>query len=348
VAPANLTIACDYDKNGIIGNLSSFQQTGTNIAVYVNNNPLNLSRVFNTTSLIEFREGNIARVMFTYNFLQPLNFKNIRIIKQANSSNFGYIIFNGINISKTFTVDRINSGSNRVCVKNRYVANISELSNSCDDIGEHIVNCPGSHGQFSCNLSNNKFIVSGLTESAVREFIQSSVTVNCTPSWSCSDWSFCVRGVQMRTCRDINNCHSNESKPETNKTCTPIARTCVPSWNCTEWQPAECPKNQTQSRKCLDLNKCRVNVNKPEEVQACVREPKSSGAIILMSVLLLIIGGGIIVFIIILYVSKGDISDAQIEVSVQASNRQQIQEAESTEPEQEQTMEQGDAVPGFG
>jgi len=45
------------------------------------------------------------------------------------------------------------------------------------------------------------------------------VPVECTPSWSCTDWSDCINGTKTRTCADSNNCGTDENKPEESKTC---------------------------------------------------------------------------------------------------------------------------------
>lgn len=41
----------------------------------------------------------------------------------------------------------------------------------------------------------------------------------CVPSWSCSDWSYCDLGLQVRSCFDSNNCGSFEGKPAVETVC---------------------------------------------------------------------------------------------------------------------------------
>ncbi|MEM7816267.1 MAG: hypothetical protein QXN71_04050 [Candidatus Aenigmatarchaeota archaeon] len=46
----------------------------------------------------------------------------------------------------------------------------------------------------------------------------------CSEMWVCTDWSFCLgSGVQIRTCKDINRCGTENSKPPEVQECTPIA-----------------------------------------------------------------------------------------------------------------------------
>lgn len=293
--PVNLTLDCDYNKNGIIGNFSSFSQTNINLAVYVDNQTANISQTFNTSKTIEFREGNLTRVKFDYAFSQPLNMKNITIIKQSSSSDFGYLIVNGIDVSKIITADILDSGS-KVCVKNSHVGNISAVSNNCTGTSEYIVNCPGTNSSFSCNITNSKFVVSGLTSSAVREFSLSPA--NCTPSWNCSSWSSCINNLQTKTCNDINSCGVLTGKPATNQSCTPPP-SCTPSWNCTEWTPEKCPENQTQTKICIDLNNCGVLTGKPAESKTCEYKPGISWLwITVISLVILLI---IVVIILIIH-----------------------------------------------
>jgi len=43
----------------------------------------------------------------------------------------------------------------------------------------------------------------------------------CTPSWTCTDWSSCINGKQTRVCVDKNNCGTVTGKPDEEMSCTP-------------------------------------------------------------------------------------------------------------------------------
>ncbi len=43
---------------------------------------------------------------------------------------------------------------------------------------------------------------------------------NCTPSWSCGNWSTCLNNRQTKTCTDSNSCGNNTNKPATAQNCT--------------------------------------------------------------------------------------------------------------------------------
>jgi len=57
----------------------------------------------------------------------------------------------------------------------------------------------------------------------------------CTPSWSCTDWSQCsASGRQTRTCTDTNNCGSLSSKPIEYQSCTPPRQYASVDWDTLE------------------------------------------------------------------------------------------------------------------
>lgn len=225
--PANITNYCDYDGNGIIGNFSSLTQTNLAISVYVDDVLGNISRNYNNTRNVEIRESDLVRVEFDYNFsLSPLNFKTIEIKKQPSGFSYGYLIVNGIESTKIIRVDRIN-GSSQICIRNTENTQLSDFSSGCDRSSEILLSCPGNNSQYRCNITESKFLVTGLTHSAVREYVLGSSTSNipsgstgspssgCTPSWSCT-WGICTNNLQIYDCVDTRNCNSTLNRPAQN------------------------------------------------------------------------------------------------------------------------------------
>ncbi len=173
-------------------------------------------------------EDDVVRINFDWEFdEEPLNLKIIEIEMQPSGSDFGYIIINNINKSKTVRVDKLDADSNAVCVKRGHVGDIDDISDDCDDTGEYIVECPGSEDRYDCNINNNTFIVSGITRSAVMEFEIEDGGATCTPSWTCNSWSSCVNNQRTRICTDLNNCGTIIGKPLETETCVYKAKT---SW----------------------------------------------------------------------------------------------------------------------
>jgi len=102
------------------------------------------------------------------------------------------------------------------------------------------------------------------------DFFPCPEVVPCDTNWSCSEWNVCLKGQQVRTCRDINQCGTTTDKPETMKSCSSV---CTPDWYCGLWSSCS---NAQKTRTCTDENNCGVLTNKPDEQSSCVssEEPK--------------------------------------------------------------------------
>jgi len=292
----NNTYQCDYDNNGIIGNLTTLTSR-IGLVVYSNSSLLNLSANYSRKyQLVQFKSGNNTIVEFSWNFSQPLNLDGIIVEKQSSSDTKGYILTKGIPVSKKVFVDRTANYS-KVCVKNSEIASINDLSQNCDDSGEIILDCPSTVSGISCAISGNFFQVEGLTSSAVREFQSTS---NCAQNWNCTSWSACISKIQTRTCADRNNCNNLSGKPIINQSCVMPPPPCTSNWNCSEWMPEKCPKNKTQYQICNDKNLCNsTSNNKKTETQDCEYKSELSPAFIaIITVIAIFI---IIVFSLIIY-----------------------------------------------
>ncbi len=282
----NITENCDYNNNKVIGNISDFSQTNIALIIYVNGTKSNLTENFNSERTIEFREGSLTRIKFDYEFETPLNLKNIKITKQPSSSEIGYLIVSGIDAEKTFIVDKINSESWKVCIRDSEVDDIDDMTDKCTAGGEYPVSCPGNYSGFTCNISDNKFIVSGLDNSAVKELINVSSSIptppsTCISNWTtCSSWTTCSGGSQTRTCSDTNNCNAT-IKTET-RDCTPP---CEEDWTCGSW--SDCVDG-TQTRTCTDSNSCGTTTDKEPTSQTCTQTNWAFWIIIIVLIIAII------------------------------------------------------------
>ena len=303
--PSNTTIGCDYDNNSLVGIPSNIQNIRVNITVKINDLNVNTSANANYTGIKEvkiFHDGNKI-IDFNWNFSMPLDFKNIKIERQNSSSSFGYLIVDGLNISKEITIDRLNSASNRVCVKNSNISSISEVSAGCNSSNEYIINCPGTNSSFSCTNTSLTFTVLGLTKSAVIEFMGSARS--CSVNWTCSIWSSCSSGSQTRTCTDSNLCGVQTGKLETTQAC------CTPSWQYTNWTPVKCPKNETQTRTAADINNCNVQTGKQSTTQSCTYEGGNLWFyLLIIGIIILIVA---VIFIVFYFINKNKSSNFQPE-----------------------------------
>ena len=171
---------CDYDNNNIIGNLSTVNTTLENFSITIGN-LTNLSALFNATATVVFKEANITVVEFDFNFSkQSLNFLNITIEKQSNTSTKGSLRITGIDLTsqgetKTGYMDRIDTNANRVCVVDADILTISAISSNCDGAGEVPLTCDGTlQGAYTCTLIGSKYKIEGLNHSAAVEYTYSN------------------------------------------------------------------------------------------------------------------------------------------------------------------------------
>lgn len=224
-APDNITLErCDYNNNKIIGNLSDID-SNFNFTFYDNSLPINMGNNFSGVHSLSMNEGGNVRVEFDFNFSSSsLDMTRVFIRRQANSSNEGYIIINGLNgVNKNVYVDKVKNFSNSVCIKESSITNIGSISDSCSSSNERLISCNNIQDSgYTCQDLGNFYFVTGLNHSAVMEFDESifSGSQSCTPSWSCGEWSECIAGEQTRLCTDLNSCQSIANKPAEAQSCS--------------------------------------------------------------------------------------------------------------------------------
>jgi len=298
--PVNVSISCDYDLNGIIGNFSSFTESNIDLELYINGSLGNISKNYTGTREVIFREVDteVDRLSFNYSFDSPFDIRGVSIEVEDGDSHYGYIVIRGLNITKTARVDKLNSSSVRVCVKNTD-GTIDDVTDNCDGYREYLIDCPGSSGSIRCSLDGNLFVVSGLTRSIVKEWLNdlNDTVQECTTNWSCTAFSECgVSGTKTKICTDRAYCNSTVNKPATVENCTFIS-VCNTNWSCSDWAPTGCPTNLTQTRTCRDTNVCNITSGKPNQVRTCERQSGTNWGLIgiIIGVVILLIIAVIII-----------------------------------------------------
>jgi len=116
------------------------------------------------------------------------------------------------------------------------------------------------------NVASNDFrITSAIGGQDIGALLASNAT--CVENWDCTNWSNqCIyNGVQLRACRDLNNCRTWNSKPVTSQSCL-VTSACNPSWSCTAYSACT---NGTQTRTCTDANSCGTTDGQPALSQSC-------------------------------------------------------------------------------
>jgi len=316
--PDNETTSCDFNGNGLIGNFSSFTETNIDLEIYVNDTLGNNSKNYTGTQKIDFRDSeDVTRLTFNYSFDSPLDLRGIDIEVQDSDSNYGYIVIHGLNLSKIVWINKLNSSSSSVCVKN-YEGSVGSVSDYCNASREYLVNCPGEENNMECDIDGDYFVVSGITRSIIKEYLNDiTERITCTNNWSCTVWSECSSGQRIRICTDKSYCGNNLGKPATTETCSVNA--CSANWDCTEWKPEKCPSNSTQTRTCKDLNSCNITSSKPQTVQSCEIEEKDWKPIIIVASIVAVIIILIIIVIIIIMKLKRNKGDSGY-VNIQGMN----------------------------
>ncbi|MBW3015359.1 S8 family serine peptidase [Candidatus Woesearchaeota archaeon] len=218
-----ITVSSDNDGDGIIdsddnllGNLSDITTNITDLSLEINETT-NLSEQFNNTLNITFKANTSVIIYAQHNFsTNAIILADIEVQKSNSSDSAGYTLIKGLSLAsgetKTIYVDNLTNTSNGVCIKDTEVNSISDISAACSSADETKLTCPGTSGAYTCTLGDNIYIISGLSNSAVRE--------QCIESWSCGDWSSCDGSTQTRTCTDANNCGTTYDRPALSQSCT--------------------------------------------------------------------------------------------------------------------------------
>ncbi len=153
----------DYNCDGLVGLISEI------------NKNLSLSYEREDTTLM-FKENGSMIIEFEFDiFKESLDIENLSIQKNGENDTFSYLVVNGLDLeshdqTKTLYLDRIANGTG-ICVKDAEVESIENISNRCDGEGEYWLTCPGSNGDYSCNLIEDeaRYAIGGLRHSGVKE-----------------------------------------------------------------------------------------------------------------------------------------------------------------------------------
>jgi flagellar basal body-associated protein FliL len=267
------------------------------ITIEVNNSRLKMSEELSLFSEphsgiqeVKILENGKTRIETEVNFTNDFDWTKIILKKQDEESERGYIIINGLNYTKNVTVDKLDDNSHSICIKDKEINFISEISDECNSANEYLLNCSENNktrlGNFTCKVYKKKFIVTGLTHSGIVEMIPPE---QCTPDWTCDEWTNYEKNCGYRTCTDLNDCGNISNKPIEQGEC-PV---CIPNWECTDFSPEKCPKAETKTRTCTDINNCKTSQGEPSLTQTCKRTKTSTwiiiGAVLIILMVLIII-----------------------------------------------------------
>jgi len=205
----NVTEYCDYDSDGIIGEITDIDSLDLTLTMDIASDPK-----------IIIKSGTKSIVEFTKDVSNPVNFRNVYIEKQLSTDIAGYTFVKGLKTSKTIIVDKI-ATSKKLCIKDAEITDLSTVSDDCSASDETIITCPTTSGSYPCTIVGNTFVVSGLTNSAVLQFPDSNDTGGCDEDWVCTAWSNIASecGTRDCTCDCSDSTDCSGSNLET-KSCT--------------------------------------------------------------------------------------------------------------------------------
>jgi len=190
-SPTNTTSHCDYNNNGIIGNLNSVNGTNiANLGLDINQSS-NLNQNFTGLQLVQFKDNGVLLFEFYFNFdLGPLDLMDIAAEKQPGFSTSSYMVIQGLDLTsqsqtKTVYLNRIINGTG-LCIKDSQIAFISEITGACTGSGETWLACNGSSGPYTCVINGSQYKTTGLVHSGIKEQAPTCGDSTCHNSESCS------------------------------------------------------------------------------------------------------------------------------------------------------------------
>lgn len=68
--------------------------------------------------------------------------------------------------------------------------------------------------------------LNNITNQKVNLYIKKISEAICTEEWECTNWTICADSTQTRTCTDINECETEESKPDESQECIEVELSC--------------------------------------------------------------------------------------------------------------------------
>lgn len=200
---------------------------------------------------------------------------DLDLINVAIERNDGSLLVKGLDLgdgSKTVYVGRVGSGS-KICVLDAEIDSLDEMTADCSGENEVLLDCPGSVGDYSCEIVDGRFKVSGLKHSGLREVLYCG-DGSCNNGEGCSSCS-----SDCGSCSDENNGGGGSGGKRSVKKTTPVVQTpepiCTPNWQCGQWEGI-CD-NSFRTRLCEDgcgrekIEKLECSIPEPEIVEETVK-----------------------------------------------------------------------------
>jgi len=192
----NWTKISENDK--IWFNDSNICYEQTNLTSDLSNRPINISfeSSENLTSFLNNEADDSVVLEVNFNFSEYLdNFSSFKILDNAPYENYSWVIISGLNLSINSSFQKIiyfdkKLNTSLICIKDAEIEDISEISVYCNSSLETLFNsCPKTIGNYSCEISGNRYKITGMSHSAVREQSTFCGDGLCNGAESCSSCS---------------------------------------------------------------------------------------------------------------------------------------------------------------
>jgi len=205
---------------------------------------------FNGVGKVKFNEGENSIIEFDFDFdCATLSYHVTKLQKQAHGES-GYILISGIPSSciigtKTIYVDNM-LDKDEVCVIDKEIASIDEMSVACNGEDEFLLTCDAVEVDgYTCTKENSRYKITGLKNSGIKEYVEAA---------------------DPNTGSGSNNGGGGGGGGGSGSSAPKV---CTESWSCTAWTPTVCPIKRQQVRQCTDVNACGTETTKPNEIRTC-------------------------------------------------------------------------------
>ena len=165
-----------YRRNtSVLGDTTSIESSSIPEFDISINGSGNTGQQFEGLNIVNITNSSQAIVEFKFDFTNSsLDLSGLKIEKQLPGRDYGGIIIKGLNhtgqeINKTVYVDRINSSLSSICIKDAEINGFGQISARCNGENETYILCPNSSGKYNCTVKSNRFIITGLSHSGVRQ-----------------------------------------------------------------------------------------------------------------------------------------------------------------------------------
>ena len=255
----NIADADDF----VVGNASNINSSSILNLTLTINGTTNVSKLFNGTFPVKIRtnltnstNGTFNLVEFEYNFNSSniLDFSSITTnytIKGFSGASIRGITRPSSNFTKNFTIEKINTTVDAVCIKDAD-AGFDTISSACSGSNEFLINCNNQTSSgYTCFDTGTTYKITGLNHSAVKELCVDSdgdgYGTGCALGSDCNDNSF----------SSTNTCSSGDSGGTGGSGGSSggggggggggVSYTCNMDWSCGEW--SECD-GSWETREC--------------------------------------------------------------------------------------------------